>query len=60
MQVFQELHCRDLVTEVEKLKLERFQLLIFETESRTAHTNTNTEFRSMLYRFVHRKVTSHL
>ena len=29
---------------------------IFETESRTAHTNTNTEFRSVLYRFVHRNV----
>lgn len=60
LQVYQELHCMDLVTEVENLKSENFQLSVFETESRTSHTNTNTEFRRVLYRFVHRKVTFHL
>jgi hypothetical protein len=48
------------VTEVEKLKSESFQLSVFETEHIIAHTNTKTEFRNMLYRFVHIKVTFHL
>lgn len=57
LQIYQELHCMDLVTEVEKLKSESIQLSIFETESRTAHTDAN---RRVLYRFVHTKMTFHL
>ena len=45
----------DLVTEAEKLKSESFQLSVFETESRRGHTNTNTELRSVLYRFCAQK-----